>query len=88
MSLQSIASRNVGPLESVVVSVTQAHAGTTHNIIPAEARLGGTVRTLKSEIQDLAERRLAQIATAVAEAHGCRAEVCYQRGYPMVVNHA
>jgi amidohydrolase len=73
-------------LESVVVSVTQVRAGTTYNIIPGEAHLAGTVRTLKPEVRQLAERRLGEIAAAVAEAHGCRAEVDHQRGYPATVN--
>ena len=57
-ALQTIASRNVEPLESVVVSVTQVHAGTAYNIIPGEARLAGTVRTLTPEVRQLARRRL------------------------------
>ncbi len=42
-ALQTIAARNANPLRSVVVSVTQFHAGTTHNIIPEEAFISGTV---------------------------------------------
>jgi hypothetical protein len=45
-SLQSIASRNANPLESVVVSVTKFIAGSAYNIIPETAELAGTVRTL------------------------------------------
>ncbi|MHC4219917.1 MAG: M20 metallopeptidase family protein [Planctomycetota bacterium] len=85
-ALQTICSRNVGALESVVVSVTQVHGGTTYNIIPGDVTLGGTVRTLKPEIRDLAEQRLSEVAGAVATAHGCRAEVVYRRGYPVTVN--
>jgi amidohydrolase len=85
-ALQTICSRNVGALESVVVSVTQVHAGTTYNIIPGDVELGGTVRTLKAEIRELAEQRLAEVAESVAAAHGCRAEVDYRRGYPATVN--
>ena len=59
-----------------------------YNILPGEVRLAGTVRTLKPEVQDLAERRLGEIASKVAEAHGCSAEVDYRRGYPATVNHA
>ena len=86
-ALQTIASRNVEPLESVVVSVTQVHAGTAYNIIPGEARLAGTVRTLTPEVRQLARRRLGEIAEGVARAHGCRAIVDYQQGYPPTVNH-
>lgn len=84
--LQQIASRNVNPLDAVVVSITQFHAGTTHNIVPMEASLSGTVRTLQPETQDLAECRLHEIATHIAEAHGCEARVAYHRGYPVTRN--
>jgi len=85
-SLQQIASRNVGPLDSVVVSVTQIHAGTAHNIIPQSVQLAGTVRTLKKETQLLARTRLEQIASAVAAAHQCKATVHYHLGYPVTSN--
>ncbi len=85
-ALQTIASRNVSTLESVVVSVTRFNAGTAYNIIPDEATLAGTVRTLTPAVQDQAEKRINEIATGVAEAYGCRATVDYQRGYPSTVN--
>lgn len=86
-AIQTITSRNVGPLESIVVSVTQFHAGNTYNIITGRAQLAGTVRTLAPEVQQLAEQRLREIADGVAAAHGCQAEVEYQLGYPPTVNH-
>ncbi|MCA9290331.1 MAG: amidohydrolase [Phycisphaerales bacterium] len=85
-ALQQIASRNVNPLDSVVVSITQFHSGTAHNIIPTAATLAGTVRTLQPETQKLAHQRLHEIAEHVATAHGCRAEVDYQFEYPVTVN--
>lgn len=85
-SLQQIASRNVNPLDSIVVSVTQFHAGTTHNIIPGAAQLAGTVRTLLPETQQLARTRLHDIATNIAQAHGCDARVQYIHGYPVTRN--
>ena len=87
-ALQTIASRNIGALEPVVVSVTQFHAGTTYNIICDTAQLSGTVRTLSPEVQDLAERRLTEIAASVAAGYGCSARVEYHRGYPPTVNDA
>lgn len=85
-ALQQIASRNVGPLDSVVVSVTQFHAGTTHNIIPGTVKISGTVRTLLQETRELAEQRLSEIATHIAKAHGCEATVEYDHGYPVTRN--
>lgn len=85
--LQMIAARNANPLRSVVVSITQFHAGTTHNIIPEEAYLAGTVRSLDEQVRDLAESRIRQIAEGIAAAHGATVEVDYERACPVTVNH-
>ncbi|MCB5204440.1 M20 family metallopeptidase [Neorhizobium sp. T786] len=86
-SLQTIAARNADPLCSVVVSVTRFDAGTTHNIIPDSAMLGGTVRSLNEEVRDLAESRIRQIVEGVTLAHGATAEIEYERNCPVTVNH-
>ncbi|MEM1289115.1 MAG: M20 aminoacylase family protein [Pseudomonadota bacterium] len=86
-ALQTIASRNADPLESLVVSVTTIHAGEADNVIPERVRLTGTVRTLIPEMRDLAERRIREIATGTAAALGCEAQLQYERNYPVVVNH-
>lgn len=87
-ALQMIAARNANPLRSVVVSVTQFHAGTTHNIIPEEAFISGTVRSLDEGVRDLAERRIGEIAAGIAAAHGATIEYDYERACPVTVNHA
>jgi hippurate hydrolase len=87
-NLQLIASRTVDPLRSVVVSVTKFNAGFAHNVIPNEAALAGTVRTLDEDVRNLAEQRLRQIATNLAAAHGAEAEIRYHRNYPVTFNHA
>ncbi|HEU0222327.1 MAG TPA: M20 aminoacylase family protein [Paracoccaceae bacterium] len=87
LALQQLVSRNADPVEALVVSVTRFEAGTAYNIIPEEVRLAGTVRTLKTELRDMAERRMGEIVQGIAAAHGCRAVLDYQRGYPVVINH-
>jgi amidohydrolase len=87
VALQSIASRNVDPLESAVVSVCSFKAGDTYNVIPQHATLLGTVRTLKPEVQDQVEARIGEIAKSVAAAFGATATVEYARGYPVTFNH-
>jgi amidohydrolase len=87
-ALQTIASRNVDPLDSCVVSITRFQAGTANNIIPQSAWLNGTVRTLKAATRDLVEKRIHAIAIALAAAAGATARVEYRRGYPPTVNHA
>lgn len=86
-ALQQIVSRNVDPLDNAVVSITLFQAGHTDNVIPQHALLRGTCRSLKTEVRDLLERRVTEVAQGVALLHGARANVRYQRDYPVVVNH-
>ncbi|WP_299478893.1 M20 aminoacylase family protein [uncultured Roseibium sp.] len=85
--LQTIASRNADPLGSVVVSVTVFNAGNAFNVIPQEAVLRGTVRSLKPEMRDLAEQRMGNIVKSIAEAFDASAELEFRRGYPVTANH-
>jgi amidohydrolase len=86
-ALQTIASRNADPLDSVVVSVTVFQAGNAFNVIPQETFLQGTVRTLSPEMRDLAQERMEMIVKATAEAFGASAELKFNRGYPVTANH-
>ncbi|RMH45187.1 MAG: amidohydrolase [Alphaproteobacteria bacterium] len=87
VALQTIASRNVDPTRQVVVSVTSIESDTkAHNVIPQRVHLRGTVRTLEEEVRDLAEARLKSLVTLTAEAFGAKAEIDYERGYPVMVN--
>jgi hippurate hydrolase len=85
-ALQTIASRETDPLDQIVVSVTQFHAGDTWNVIPETANLRGTVRTFREATQARAEKSLARIAAGVAAAYGAQAELRYERRYPATVN--
>jgi amidohydrolase len=87
-NLQMIASRSADPLRSVVVSVTKFNAGFAHNVIPNDAQIAGTIRTLDAEVRDLAETRLKQIINGLAAAHGAQADISFHRNYPVTVNHA
>lgn len=86
LSLQTILSRRIDPLESGVISVTQFHAGTTGNVIPEVAELAGTVRTLKPEVQDEIESLLTEVAKNAAATVGAEVSIQYRRGYPPVIN--
>ena len=85
-ALQSMVSRAADPFDQVVVSVTRIRAGDAFNVIPETAELGGTVRTMGGRVYEEAPRRLTAIATGVAAALGCTAEVDYQRQTPPTVN--
>ncbi|UIK04974.1 M20 aminoacylase family protein [Neorhizobium galegae] len=86
-SLQAIAARNADPVHSIVISVTRFDAGTAYNIIPDQATLWGTVRTLSEETRDLAENRIHQIVDGIVSAHGAEAEIDYYRQCPVTFNH-
>jgi amidohydrolase len=86
-ALQSIVSRNVDPLESAVVSITQFHAGTADNIIPQTAHLRGTARSLTPETRDIVERRVREVVEGIAKLYGAKATLTYKRDYPVTVNH-
>jgi amidohydrolase len=85
-ALQQIASRHADPCDSVVVSVTQIHGGTAHNIIPGAVKIGGTVRTVTEATRTMARERLHAIIRAVSEAHGTTAEITWRDGYPVTHN--
>jgi len=87
-ALQTVISRNLDPLESGVISVTMFHAGSAMNVISPLATLTGTARALSDDTRDLIERRLGEVARAIAEAHGCTATATYTRGYPVTANNA
>jgi hippurate hydrolase len=87
-ALQTIASRNVEPVDAVVVSLCSMATSQigAFNVIPDAVDLVGTVRTFQPNTRDLAERRVKEIAQQVAAALGARATVEYTRGYPATVN--
>lgn len=85
-AFQTIASRGTAPTDPVVVSVTKFHAGNTHNVIPGEASLGGTVRTIEGATRELVRRRMREIGEGVAGAMGCRLEIDWREGYPVTRN--
>ena len=89
-AVQSIVSRNVKPVDSAVISLCAMQAGDlgAMSVVAGSATLVGTVRTFKTEVQALIERRLNELCSSVAQAFGATAVVTYQRMYPATVNTA
>lgn len=85
-ALQSIVSRNINPFHPALLSVTQIHAGTTWNVIPPEAVMEGTVRTLDKEDRILYENKVKEIAEKTALAYGAEAVVEWISGPPATYN--
>ena len=85
--LQTLVSRTVDPLDSAVLTVGKIESGTVENIIPNEAFIYGTCRTLGTEtLQHLVEG-IERISNHIAQAHRASAEVIIKPGYPTTVNH-
>ncbi|WLE00986.1 M20 family metallopeptidase (plasmid) [Agrobacterium leguminum] len=87
-ALQTISSRNVSPLLSAVVSVTQIHGGDAWNVIPEQVVLRGTTRWFDEEVGERIEKRVAEVAVSIAGALGCEAIVDYLVRYPATINDA
>lgn len=83
---QTIVSRNVGPLETAVVSFTTINGGTAFNIIPQEVIMEGTIRTFDPRVRKTVVQRFEEIVTGVASAMGCQAEVTVKRLTPALIN--
>jgi len=87
-AIQTIVTRNRDPLDDLVISVTQIHAGSADNVIPERAYLNATIRTFSDAVREMVHRRLHEVAAGVAAAHGVRAEVRIEIGYPATLNDA
>jgi hippurate hydrolase len=85
-ALQTIVSRNHMPLDDLVVSVTQIHAGSADNIIPDTAWINGTVRTFRAPVRAMVRKRIAEIVAGQAAAYDVTARLDYHEGYPATVN--
>lgn len=86
-ALQTIVSRNVAPLDTAVVSVTNIHGGTAFNVIPQEVRLEGTIRTFDSGVRQRVFERFEQIVRGIGDGLGCQTEVNFKRITPALVNN-
>ena len=88
LAMQTIAARNTDPMDRIVVSITQVHAGSAMNVIPETAMIAGTVRTFSAEVRDMAEARIRALAEAHAAGSDLQVHIDYDRSYPATVNHA
>ena len=86
MALQTIVSRNVDPQQMAVVTVGALQAGKANNVIPAEATLEISIRSLDRTVRVLLEQRVKALITAQAESFGVQARIDWRQGYAVLVN--
>jgi amidohydrolase len=85
-NLQHVVSREIDPIDSVVLSVARFQGGTTHNVIPGAVEMEGTVRTLDPAIRERMPEIMERVVRGITQAHGADYEFSYERGYRPVVN--
>jgi hippurate hydrolase len=86
-AVQTIVSRNVRPVDTAVISITQFHAGHAYNVIPDKAVLGGTVRCFSDGVMKLVETNMRRIVESVAAGFGAKAELDFRVLFPVLMNH-
>ena len=85
-ALQSIASRRIDPLDSVVVTIGRITGGSARNVLAGAVTMNGTLRTLNAKTAKSARKMIQQIARTTGRAHGGDAKIRFYAGYPAVIN--
>ena len=88
LGFQTIISRNKNPQEAGVISVTMINAGEATNVVPDSVEIQGTARTFTTELLDLIESRMREMAQHTAQAFGMQCDFTFHRNYPPTINHA
>jgi amidohydrolase len=86
LAFQTILTRNANPLDAGVLSVTTVHVGQAKNVIADCCELTGTLRTFSSELMELMQQRMREIAEHTCLAHGMSCDIEFSKGYPATVN--
>ncbi len=87
-AFQTIISRNKKPVDAGVISVTMIHTGEATNVVPDHCEMQGTVRTFTTEVLDMIEQRMREVANHTCAAFGATCTFEFERNYPPTINHA
>lgn len=85
-ALQSIVSRRLDPLEPAVISVGKMEAGIAYNVIPHEATIGGTIRTLAHETRAMIVNEMTRMVDGICASYLAKGSVEFGWGAPPVIN--
>ena len=86
-ALQGVSGRMIDPVQPFVITIGSVHSGTKENIIPDEAILQGTIRTLDEATRKRAKAKVEQVAQGVSKAFGANATIEFEKdAYPVTVN--
>ncbi len=84
LALQAINARELDPSDNLVLTIGQMHGGSTSNVLPGEAMMSGTIRTMKNETRAMVKARMEQIVSTVASAFQAEAHVEFGAGCPVL----
>lgn len=87
LALQAINAREMDPADNIVLTIGQMHGGMTSNVIPQEAMMSGTIRTLKAETREMVKTRMDAIVSTIASAFKAEAHVEYGSGCPVLYHN-
>ena len=85
--LQTIVSRNVPPIEPLVLSVTKIHAGTAYNVVPSDCVVSGTMRYFSKEMANMVRQRMKDLADGLAKSYGVEIDIENQEVFDVLVNN-
>jgi len=85
-SLQTIVSRNVGPIDNAVVTIGKVVGGIRRNVIAENIRLEGTIRAFKPDIYNKIKSRINDLAKGYEQGYNCSIKVHVKDDYPAVNN--
>ncbi|MBO0889951.1 MAG: amidohydrolase [Acidothermales bacterium] len=86
LALQTVMTRRFEAFEPVVLTVSHIDAGTTDNVIPADAMFEGTIRTFSADVRRSVHAHLERVTTGVAAAHDMTVDTKVAPGYPTTMN--
>lgn len=85
-ALNSVIAKNLDPLKSAVMTITQFTASNAHNIIPDTVFLGGTLRVLNEEVEAHLTTRIRTLCQGIAQAYDTTCDVLLDKQYGVVYN--
>lgn len=87
LALQTLASRNISPLNGVVFSIGSIHGGNRENIIPDEVKMGCILRTLDNETRSYSKSRIIDIVENISRSYGGEGKVIIHESYAPLINN-
>lgn len=86
LAFQSINSREMDPVDNIVLTIGQVHSGSTSNVVPEEAMMSGTLRTISNETRAEVKARMETIVSTIAASFKAEAYIEWGAGCPVLTN--